>query len=42
VRILARHPNLMEQQWVHPATAELFAEVMRSNPVFYAIYIGFL
>ncbi|UZK04207.1 transporter substrate-binding domain-containing protein [Venatoribacter cucullus] len=41
VRILARHPNLMEQQWVHPATAELFAEVMRSNPVFYAIYIGF-
>lgn len=41
VRILARHPNLMQQQWIHPRTPELFAEVMRSNPVFYAIYIGF-
>ena len=41
VRILARHPNLMNSQWIHPGTQELFAEVMRSNPVFYAIYIGF-
>lgn len=41
VRILARHPNLMNSHWIHTGTPELFAEVMRSNPVFYAIYIGF-
>lgn len=41
VRILARHPNLMNSHWIHSGTPELFAEVMRSNPVFYAIYIGF-
>ena len=41
VRILARHPNLMQDHQVHAGTPALFAEVMRSNPVFYAIYIGF-
>lgn len=41
VRILARHPNLMQQQWIQPETPALFAEVMLNNPVLYAIYIGF-
>jgi ABC-type amino acid transport substrate-binding protein len=40
-RALAQYPQLVEGQWVNRATPQLFAEVMRNNPVLYAIYIGF-
>ena len=40
-RVLAQYPQLVEGQWVNRATPALFAEVMRNNPVLYAIYIGF-
>lgn len=40
-RVLAQYPQLVAGDWVNPATLPLFAEVMRNNPVMYAVYIGF-
>ncbi|MCK9605688.1 MAG: transporter substrate-binding domain-containing protein [Methylomonas sp.] len=39
--ILSRFPELIKGKRVNPAARELFAEVMRSNPYLYAIYVGF-
>ncbi|MDK2779003.1 MAG: transporter substrate-binding domain-containing protein [Pseudomonadota bacterium] len=46
VRVLSRFPQLVTESgdngpWINRATPELFAEVMRSSPLFYALYIGF-
>lgn len=46
VQILSYFPGLVQQDagrgaWVDPATPRLFAEIMRTSLLFYAIYIGF-
>jgi len=40
-RLLARYPRLMEDEADHPRVLDLFAEVMRNNPIFFNIYLGF-
>jgi HD-GYP domain-containing protein (c-di-GMP phosphodiesterase class II)/ABC-type amino acid transport substrate-binding protein len=39
--ILAQFPALIEGNRINPQTRTLFAEVMRTNPLLYSIYIGF-
>ena len=46
VQVLSHFPALIKQDkqrgpWINNGTRELFAEVLRTNPVFYALYIGF-
>lgn len=46
VRVLSRFPSLVKDDpqrgpWADPATLALFAEVMRTTPLFYALYLGF-
>ncbi|MAD45274.1 MAG: hypothetical protein CMI02_17545 [Oceanospirillaceae bacterium] len=46
VQVVSRFPSLIRQDarrgpWINDGTKQLFAEVMRTNPVFYALYIGF-
>ncbi len=40
-RLLAKFPGLVADGWISPGARDVFAEVMRSNPIYYAIYIGF-
>ncbi len=40
-RLLSKYPNLIEHNWINPNAPELFTEMMKNNPLFYAIYIGF-
>lgn len=39
--ILAKQPNLAENNWVKPEVLPLFSEVMLHHRSFYAIYLGF-
>jgi len=46
VQVVANFPALIKDRgkgdvWINDGTKELFAEVLRTNPVFYALYIGF-
>ncbi len=44
-RLLASYPGLVQVQeqgpWASPEVRELFAELLRNNPMLYAIYLGF-
>lgn len=40
-RLLAQYPTLVNTQDESPSMRDLFAEVMRSNSIFYSIYLGF-
>jgi len=39
-RMLASYPDIIKDGHVSPFTRKLFAETLRNNPLFYAIYIG--
>jgi hypothetical protein len=39
--LLANYPGLSNGQWVTERAQTVFADIMRRNPVFYAIYFGF-
>ena len=40
-KILSRYPSIIQQNWIHPNARLLFSEVLETNPLLYAIYIGF-
>jgi HD-GYP domain-containing protein (c-di-GMP phosphodiesterase class II) len=40
-QLLSGYPNLIENHWIQPHVAKLFAQTMQNPPLFYALYIGF-
>ncbi|WP_031434088.1 HD domain-containing phosphohydrolase [Methylomarinum vadi] len=40
-QVLAKFPGLVAGGWIDPNARNVFAEVMRSTPIYYALYIGF-
>lgn len=41
MRVLAKYPGLIAGETINPNARQVFAELMRSNPIYYAVYIGF-
>lgn len=40
-RVLAKYPRMLNDEADYPHMHDLFSEVMRNNPIYYSIYVGY-